>query len=152
MSSVNLSKYFWLLPIFLVAEIYTSWYAASIIGIWWSIAWIFGMIIIGVALLKRIHIAIALSFQSFLASGISISALYRQNIAYIMGAVLLIIPGMLSDIVGFLVLLYAFYLQTIGTISPKANLKSNEGSNDVIDAEIISNDAIDYDCNGHNSL
>jgi len=152
MSSVNLSKYAWLLPIFLVAEIYISWYAASIIGIWWSIAWIFGMMIVGVALLKRTHIAVALSFQSFLASGISINALYRQNIAYIMGSVLLIIPGMLSDIVGFLMLFYAFYLQTIGTISPKANLKPNKGSDDVIDAEIISNDAIDHDSNGHNSL
>jgi len=149
---VNLSKYAWLLPIFLVAEIYISWYAASIIGIWWSIAWIFGMMIVGVALLKRTHIAVALSFQSFLASGISINALYRQNIAYIMGSVLLIIPGMLSDIVGFLMLFYAFYLQTIGTISPKANLKPNKGSDDVIDAEIISNDAIDHDSNGHNSL
>ncbi len=152
MQSLNLSKYFWLLPIFLAAEIYTSWYTASIIGIWWSIVWIFGMIIIGVALLKRTHIAIALSFQSFLASGMSINALYRQNIAYIMGAVLLIVPGMLSDMAGFLVLFYAFYLQTIGTISPKTNLKSNKGSDDVIDAEIISNDAIDHDRNGHNSL
>jgi len=152
MQSLNLSKYFWLLPIFLAAEIYTSWYTASIIGIWWSIVWIFGMIIIGVALLKRTHIAIALSFQSFLASGMSINALYRQNIAYIMGAVLLIVPGMLSDMAGFLVLFYAFYLQTIGTISPKTNLKSNKGSDDVIDAEFISNDAIDHDCNGHNSL
>lgn len=152
MQSLNLSKYFWLLPIFLVAEIYTSWYVASIIGIWWSIAWIFGMMIIGVALLKRTHIAIALSFQSFLASDISINALYRQNIAYIMGAVLLIIPGILSDIAGVLVLFYAFYLQTIGTISPKASFKPNKGSDDVIDAEIISNDAIDHDSNGHNSL
>jgi UPF0716 family protein affecting phage T7 exclusion len=152
MSSVNLSKYFWLLPIFFVAEIYTSFYFASIIGIWWSIVWIFGMIIVGVALLKRLHIAIALSFQSFLASGISINALYRQNIAYIIGAVLLIIPGMLSDIVGFLVLFYAFYLQIMGTISPKTNPKQNKGNDDVIDAEIISNDAIDHDRNGHNSL
>ncbi|MGW8169810.1 MAG: FxsA family protein [Sulfurovaceae bacterium] len=149
---MNLTKYFWLLPIFFVAEIYASWYAASIVGIWWSIAWIFGMMIIGVALLKRTHIAIALSFQSFLASGMSINALYRQNIAYIMGAVLLIIPGMLSDLVGFLVLFYAFYLQIMGTISPKTNPKQNKGNDDVIDAEIISNDAIDYDCNGHNSL
>lgn len=152
MSSVNLTKYFWLLPIFFIAEIYTSWHLASIVGVWLSIAWIFGMMIIGAALLKRTHIAIALSFQSFLASGMSINALYRQNIAYIMGAVLLIMPGMLSDIVGFLVLFYAFYLQIMGTISPKTNPKQNKGNDDVIDAEIISNDAIDHDRNGHNSL
>lgn len=149
---VNLYKYFWLLPVLFVAEIYTSWYFASIIGIWWSIVWIFGMMILGGALLKRVHIAIAVSLQTFLTAGGSLNTLYRQNIAYIMGAILLIIPGVLSDILGILALFYAFYLQTMGTISHKTNPKQNKGNDDVIDAEIISNDAIDHDRDGHNSL
>jgi UPF0716 protein FxsA len=135
-----------------VAEIYTSWYAASIVGIWWSIAWVFGMMILGVALLKRTHLAIALSLQSFFVSGGNLDYLYRQNIAYIMGAILLIVPGVLSDAIGILMLFYAFYLQTIGTIQRKTNHEQNKGNNDVIDAEIISDHAIDYDRNGHNSL
>lgn len=149
---VNLSKYFWLLPVLFVAEIYTSWYLASIIGIWWSIVWIFGMMILGVALLKRAHIAIAVSLQTFFTTGGSLNNLYRQNIAYIMGAILLIVPGVLSDLLGILMLFYAFYLQIIGTISPKANYEQNKGNDDVIDAEIISDRAIDYDRDGHNSL
>ncbi|MDD5405743.1 MAG: FxsA family protein [Sulfurovaceae bacterium] len=149
---VNLSKYFWLLPVLFVAEIYISWYFASIIGFWWSIAWIFGTMMLGTALLKRTHIAIAASMQSLFVSGGNLNTLYRQNISYIMGAILLIIPGIISDAFGILLLVYAFYLQTIGTIPHKTNYEQNKGNDDVIDAEIINNNAIDYDRNGHNSL
>jgi len=69
-----------------------------------------------------------------------------------MGAILLIVPGVLSDMLGILALFYAFYLQIMGTIAPKTNPKQNKGNDDVIDAEIISDCAVDYDRDGHNSL
>jgi UPF0716 family protein affecting phage T7 exclusion len=62
--------------------------------------------------------------------------------AYFLGAILLIIPGVFSDILGLISLLYTFYLQLGGTI-PSSKNKTNinnlnkQGDDDVIDVEII---------------
>jgi len=64
-----------------------------------------------------------------------------QNVstAYLGAAILLIIPGVLSDFIGLLTLMYALYLQFIAKITPESEFKNfkNKGDDDVIDVEII---------------
>lgn len=64
-----------------------------------------------------------------------------QNVstAYLGAAILLIIPGVLSDFIGLLTLIYALYLQFVAKITPESKFKNfkNKGDDDVIDVEII---------------
>ena len=58
--------------------------------------------------------------------------------SYLLGAVLLIIPGVLSDIFGVLSLFYTFYLQFTAKIIPAKKTNYNkQGKDNVIDVEII---------------
>jgi UPF0716 family protein affecting phage T7 exclusion len=58
--------------------------------------------------------------------------------AYMMGALLPIIPGILSDVLGVLLLLYTVYLRFVAKITPeKTNFNPKKVDEDVIDVEII---------------
>jgi UPF0716 family protein affecting phage T7 exclusion len=60
------------------------------------------------------------------------------SMAYFVGAILLIIPGVLSDFMGVAALGYTLYLQFIAKITPEqTNNYTQKGDNDVIDVEII---------------
>jgi UPF0716 family protein affecting phage T7 exclusion len=63
----------------------------------------------------------------------------NANLAYFIGAILLMIPGVFSDFLGLFALLYTLYLQTIAKITPEqTNFQSNkQGDDNVIDVEII---------------
>jgi UPF0716 family protein affecting phage T7 exclusion len=64
-----------------------------------------------------------------------------QNAAtsYLAAAVLLIIPGVLSDFLGVIALAYTFYLQFVAKITPEQtnNNFKKQGDDNVIDVEII---------------
>jgi UPF0716 family protein affecting phage T7 exclusion len=63
------------------------------------------------------------------------------SMASFMGAILLIIPGVFSDLIGFGLLFYTFYLRFIATITPsKPNIHKTQGEDDVIDVEIVERD------------
>ncbi len=67
--------------------------------------------------------------------------------AYFLGAILLIIPGVFSDFLGVIALLYSLYLQFGGTIpfiKNKTNIKNStkQGDDNVIDVEIIECDTL----------
>jgi UPF0716 family protein affecting phage T7 exclusion len=60
------------------------------------------------------------------------------SMASFMGGILLIIPGVFSDMIGFGFLFYTFYLRFVATITPsKPNIYKNQGEEDVIDVEIV---------------
>ncbi len=57
--------------------------------------------------------------------------------AYMFGALLLIIPGILSDTFGVLALGYTLYLQFVAKITPEKPNFNQKGDDDVIDVEVI---------------
>ena len=67
------------------------------------------------------------------------SGVVKQNILYVLSAVLFIIPGILSDFIGAILLLFVLYLQLNGKISQNKNDFNSKGEEDVINAEIVDN-------------
>jgi len=63
----------------------------------------------------------------------------NASMSYLAAAILLIIPGVLSDFLGVLALGYTFYLQFIAKITPEQtnNNFKKQGDEHVIDVEII---------------
>ena len=72
----------------------------------------------------------------------------NASMSYFIGAVLLIIPGVFSDFLGIIALLYTLYLQFIAKITPeKPTHFTRKGDDNVIDVEIID----EYDRSDRNS-
>ncbi len=62
----------------------------------------------------------------------------NASTAYLLGAILLIIPGVLTDFLGLLSLSYTLYLQFVAKITPEqTKFDKNKGDDNVIDVEII---------------
>lgn len=127
---------------YLFLELYFSLAVGSSIGFLGSVMWILLTIMLGIGLLKNAHLTIMKSFNSLSAGKLNGKSFHDASTAYFLGAILLIIPGVLSDFLGVIALLYTFYLQLGGTI-PNSKNKTNinnshkEGDDDVIDVEII---------------
>jgi UPF0716 family protein affecting phage T7 exclusion len=97
---------------------------------------------VGMALLKNAHLSIMKSFGSLSTGRLSGKSFHDSTTAYLLGAILLIIPGVFSDILGVIAILYSFFLQMGGTISSeknRINMKNSnkQGDDNVIDVEII---------------
>lgn len=75
--------------------------------------------------------------QASIFNQIDLKNIFKQNILYALSAILFIIPGILSDFIGIMLILFVLYLQLTGKISQNKNIF--EGEEDVIDAEIIDN-------------
>lgn len=95
------------------------------------------MMFIGLFLIKRSQIFLATSIQASIFNQIDLKNIFKQNILYALSAILFIIPGILSDFIGIMLILFVLYLQLTGKISQNKNIF--EGEEDVIDAEIIDN-------------
>ncbi len=126
--------------LFLMADFFVSLKVGISIGYLNSVLWIIGSAIGGVLLLKLSPYALIDTFQSFNFGQIDAKSVHSTIMSYLFGSILLIIPGVLSDAIGVLLLLYALYLQLFAKMQPqrKHYNKSNEGEYDnVIDVEII---------------
>ncbi|MCK4440731.1 MAG: FxsA family protein, partial [Sulfurovaceae bacterium] len=121
----------------------------SEIGFMGSVLWILITFVIGMGLLQNAHITIMKSFSSLASGKLNGKSFHDSSTAYFLGAILLIIPGVFSDFLGIIALLYSLYLQFGGTIPPiknKTNIKNSnkQGDNDVIDVEIIEHNTSSY--------
>jgi UPF0716 family protein affecting phage T7 exclusion len=103
----------------------------------WVSLFIISMMFFGVFLLKRFQIFLTISTQSLFLHKIDFKNIFNQNLLYIISSILFIIPGVLSDFIGIMLILFVLYLQLTGKISQNKNIF--EGEEDVIDAEIIDN-------------
>ncbi len=101
---------------------------------------------IGMGLIQNAHTTIKGNMQSLKEGKLNMKSFHDSATSYFLGALLLIIPGVFSDILGLIALLYTFYLQLGGTIlsfKSKTNINNlnkhtdKEGDDDVIDVEII---------------
>jgi len=128
---------FLLVP-FLLLELYLSLKVGETIGFFWSALWIIVTMIIGVRLLQSSPLAMIGNFNAMAQGKLSMKSFENAATAYMLGAILLIIPGVLSDFLGIAALLYAIYLQFTAKMKPEQkNPFQQQGEDDVIDVEVI---------------
>jgi len=130
-----------IIPYFFL-ELYFSLAVGSKIGFLGSVIWILTTFMIGMGLLKNAHLSILKSFGSLSSGRLDSQSFHDSATAYLLGAILLIIPGVFSDFIGGMALLYSLFLQlggTIPSIKNKNNIKNSnqQGDDNVIDVEII---------------
>ena len=129
------------IPFFLL-ELYLSLHTGEEIGFFWSVIWIISSGIIGVILLQNSPHAIMGQMQSVQKGKLNLKKFQDASMAYFIGSILLIVPGVLSDFVGLLALAYTLYLQLVAKITPeqsnfKNTYQNKKGDDNVIDVEII---------------
>ena len=139
---------FLIIPYFLL-ELYFSLAVGASIGFLGSVIWILFSFIIGMGLLKNTHLSIMKNMQSVSLGRLNAKSFHDASTSYFLGAILLIIPGVFSDFLGVIALIYTMFLQLGGTIPPIKNRINSENSNkqgddNVIDVEII-------ECNTHSN-
>ncbi len=127
---------------YLLLEFYISLGVGSEIGFLWSVIWIVSTFIIGMGLIQNAHTTIQSQMGALASGKLDMKAFHDSATSYFLGAILLMIPGVLSDILGVIALLYTFYLQlggTIPSVKNKTNINNSnqKGDDDVIDVEII---------------
>ncbi len=132
---------------YLFMELYISLDMLEKIGALWATLWTLATMFIGAGLLKNSPYAIMGNMQSLQQGKLDIRKFQDATTFYMLGAILLIVPGVLSDILGTFSLFYTTYLQFIAKITPeepKTHMKS-KGENDVIDVEIVNDNPDRYD-------
>jgi len=122
----------------LFLELYISLKIGENIGFLGSVVWIMLSFFIGMTLLQKSSYTMMGNMDAMRRGKIDIRNFKNTSMAYLAAAVLLIIPGVLSDFLGVLALVYTFYLQFIAKITPEqTKFNKNKGDDDVIDVEII---------------
>ena len=122
---------------FMIAELILSLKVVEMIGALWSVVWIIGTIMIGVSLLKNSQYAILGSLNAVSKGKLDLRNFQNASMAYMIGALLLIIPGILSDTIGVMALCYTLYLQFVAKITPEKPNFNQKGDDNVIDVEVI---------------
>ncbi len=126
---------------YLLLELYFSLAVGSSIGFFGVVLWILITFMIGMALINNSATTLQKSMGKLSEGHLSLESFHDSATSYFLGAILLIIPGVFSDILGLIALSYTFYLQLGGTMSKIKNKNKNnidkQGDDDVIDVEII---------------
>ena len=127
---------------FLLLELFLSLKVGESIGFGWSVIWIVSSFLIGMGLIQNAAMSMKKSMEGLSSGKLNMKSFHDSATSYFLGAILLIIPGVFTDILGIIALLYTFYLQLGGTISNskhKTNINNTnkQGDDDVIDVEII---------------
>jgi len=130
------------MPIFVIIyfllELYFSLALGEKLGFIGSVVWILATLSIGMATLRMAPLTIMQNLQAVGLGKLDMKKFQDASMASFMGGILLIIPGAFSDLIGFGLLFYTFYLRFIATITPsKPNIYKNQGEEDVIDVEIV---------------
>ena len=123
---------------FLLLELYLSLEVGENIGFLWSVIWIVVSMFVGFRVLRFSSLSIMGNLNSVSRGKLSMQSFQNASTAYLLGAILLIIPGVLTDFLGLLSLSYTIYLQFVAKITPEqTKFDKNKGDDNVIDVEII---------------
>ncbi|SHO81350.1 Putative integral memnbrane protein [hydrothermal vent metagenome] len=129
-------------PLF-VLELILSIRTGMLIGFGNSILWIISSMLLGLILLKQSHKALLVNINTLSGGQFSLKSFGDASISYLAASVLLIIPGVLSDTLGVILLIYTIYLHLVAKMQPeiKNNNFDNSYNEDIIDVEVMdSND------------
>ncbi len=127
---------------FLLLELFLSLKVGEVIGFGWSVIWIVSSFLIGMSLIQNGAMTMKKSMEGLSSGKLNMKSFHDSATSYFLGSILLIIPGVFTDILGAIALLYTFYLQLGGTIANSKNRTNinntnKQGDEDVIDVEII---------------
>jgi len=134
---------------FLLLELFLSLSVGENIGFMWSALWIVASMMLGFRLLQSSSLSMMGNLNAVKSGKLSMKNFQNASTSYLAAAVLLIIPGVLSDFLGLIALAYTFYLQFVAKITPEQtnNNFKKQGDDNVIDVEIID----EYDRSDRNS-
>jgi len=127
------------------AELFVSLKVGISIGFARSVVWILSTMLFGGILLRLSPYALMNNFQTFNFGRFDLRDVQNASISYLFGAVLLIVPGVLTDGIGVLLLCYTLCLHLFAKIRPARPERHDpfdKGEENVIDVEIID----DADC------
>ncbi|RLA68746.1 MAG: FxsA family protein [Epsilonproteobacteria bacterium] len=128
---------FLLVPFFLI-ELYLSLKTGEEIGFLWSVIWIILSFMLGMMLFKKSSQTMLGNMQSMRQGKLDIKRFQNVSMAYFIAAIFLMIPGVFSDFLGLVALIYTLYLQFIVKITPEQTTHfTKQGDDNVIDVEII---------------
>jgi len=128
---------FLVIPFFLI-ELYLSLKTGETIGFFWSVVWIMLSFMVGMILLQKSQHTMMGNMQSVKLGKLDMRKFQNASMSYFVGAILLIIPGVFSDFLGVVALIYTVYLQFIVKITPEQPTQfTKQGDDNVIDVEII---------------
>jgi UPF0716 family protein affecting phage T7 exclusion len=123
---------------FALIELYLSLKTGETIGFFWSVVWIVLSFALGMMLLQKSSQTMMGNMQSMRQGKLDLRRFQNVSMAYFIGAILLIIPGVFSDFLGVIALFYTLYLQFVAKITPEGTTHfTKQGDDDVIDVEII---------------
>ena len=128
---------FLLIPFFLI-ELYLSLKTGESIGFLWSVIWIILSFMLGMMLFQKSSQTMLGNMQSMRQGKLDMRRFQNVSMAYFIAAILLMIPGVFSDFLGLMALIYTLYLQFIVKITPEQTTHfKKQGDDNVIDVEII---------------
>jgi len=123
---------------FLLLELYLSLEVGENIGFLWSAIWIVVSMLVGFKVLQFSSLSIMGNLNSVSRGKLSMKSFQNASTAYLLGAIFLIIPGVLTDFLGLVALGYTVYLQFVAKITPEqTKFDTKKGDDNVIDVEII---------------
>jgi len=127
-----------LVPILLL-ELFLSLKVGETIGFMWSVLWIVASMMLGFRLLQSSSLSMMGNLNAVRSGKLSMQNFQNAATSYLAAAILLIIPGVLTDFLGVIALGYTLYLQFVAKITPenKNNNFKKQGDDNVIDVEII---------------
>ena len=123
---------------FALIELYLSLKTGESIGFLWSVVWIVVTFAFGMMLLQRSSQTMLGNMQSMRQGKLDLRRFQNVSMAYFIGAILLMIPGVFSDFLGLMAFFYSLYFQFIVKITPERTTHfTKQGDDNVIDVEII---------------
>jgi len=121
-------------------ELLVSLKVGLLIGFGWSVVCIVSSALLGGVLIQLSPYALMHTFNTMTLSDFGLRNAQNTAVSYMLAAVLLIIPGVMTDVLGGLLLLYVLYLRLFATITNTTqytNYTHNKGDDNVIDVEIV---------------
>ncbi len=134
------------LIIYLFLEVMITTNVASAIGGVWMFVEIIVSAIAGFVLISSFKYTASESIMLMMSGEMGIDEFKRMSLFTLLGAFLLIIPGVFSDILGVLLQFSAvgtFFAKKILHLKSKKNKDKMESKDDAIDVEIIDVDVIE---------
>jgi len=123
---------------------------SSLIGGFATFLEIVATAFIGIAILVNFRKTLVENMTAVSYNFIDLEQFQRLNLFSLFGAILLIIPGFLTDIIGLLMqfgvftsmLVNRYHVKSKGSYTEESHINNNKKDTDVIDVEIIDNNTL----------